>query len=195
MGHAIVHSVHDIKESRGSITADRNEDAMYNGDYCSGLSSDIRFLDIVCQDYDLAVEAIESHDKGWYDQLAVKFFDYEKVEDTKKIINIRTRIDKEEDLLIKYKKDNSVSNRKSTYVGCTGCGSKINKEYVNKNAYYWNQCPLCEEDLSSKTVKDTVIKKEQKISDLRKEFQKELKINARKGKSSLKWLVKTEYHV
>ena len=39
----------------------------------SGLPSPIRWIDRVCKNYEEAEEYIKSHDRGWYDCLAIKY--------------------------------------------------------------------------------------------------------------------------
>ena len=39
----------------------------------TGLGSPIRWINHLCKDREEALEYIESHDRGWYDQLAVQY--------------------------------------------------------------------------------------------------------------------------
>ena len=43
------------------------------GEGASGLPNPIRWIEHLCKNRDEAVEYIESHDKGWYDCLAVQY--------------------------------------------------------------------------------------------------------------------------
>ena len=63
------------------------------------------------------------------------------------------------------------------------------------NQHYWNTCPLCYNQLSSKTILDTIDKKEKRINETRSKLKEMRKNNERKGKHRLMWLVKTEFHV
>lgn len=196
MGHEIRHYVYDENESKERMYAIANEDCEYGSDNRTGLDSGIRFLENhIYEDEDAAYKAIEDLDKGWYDQLAVKFQSYSPVKDTKAIINLSDRIDKARESIVEYKSKNSIKNRKSQYVGCSGCGSKINKEYVQDAWHMWNKCPLCKEDLSSDTIKNSIISKEEKIVEMTADLESKRKLNAKKGKKSISWLVKTEYHI
>lgn len=201
MGHSIqFYKVEVNKGEKGKqeIEAIANEDAIHEGDYRSPLNQPIRWIDKVYEDYEAAEKGIETHDNGWYDQLAVKYKEYEKVKDTKTIENLAKRLENYEKDLLDYKIKNSIVNRKSQFVGCDKCGSKINKKYVNSNAYnqhYWNTCPLCHNQLSSKTILDTIDKKEKRINETRSKLKEMRKNNERKGKHRLMWLVKTEFHV
>lgn len=196
MGHEVLYYEFDENESKGKISAIANEDAEYNSDMRTGLESNIRFLDDkIYEDEDEAHEAIKRLDKGWYDQLAVKFNSYGDVKATKAMINLEDRIERITESIIEYRSKSSIKNRKSQYVGCTNCGSKINKDYVSDLEYDWNQCPLCREDLSSETVKNTIINRRDKISELMADLESKRKLNSKKGKITVSWLVKTEYHV
>lgn len=196
MGHSIQHYTFDINKDRAQMLSIVNQDAIYESDSRSELPNHVRFLeDKIYEDIDEAHEAIEKLDRGWYDQLAVKFYDYEKVKDTKAITNLRDRIEKANEDLLDYKAKNAIKLRKSQYVGCTKCGSKINKEYISDRGYNWNKCPLCSEDLSSNTIKNSIKNKEANIKKLRANYENLRKQNAKKGKKSVKWLMKTEYHI
>ena len=201
MGHAIqFYTVEVNKGEKGKqeIEAIANEDAIYQSDSRSPLNQPIRWIDKVYEDYEAAEKGIEAYDNGWYDQLAVKYKEYEKVKDTKTIENLAKRLENYEKDLLDYKIKNSIVNRKSQFVGCDKCGSKINKKYVNSNVHnqhYWNTCPLCYNQLSSKTILDTIDKKEKRINETRSKLKEMRKNNERKGKHRLMWLVKTEFHV
>lgn len=196
MGHSIQHYTFELSKSKKEIETIANQDAIYESDTRSELPSYIRFLDNkVYEDIDAAEKAIERLDKGWYDQLAVQFNDYERVKDTKAIINLTERIEKANQAIQDYKTKNSISLRKSQYVGCTKCGSKINKDYISDRGHNWNKCPLCGEDLSSDTIKKTIENRLNSIEKMRTEYENLKKLNAKKGKKSIKWLVKTEFHI
>lgn len=196
MGHSIQHYTFDEKENKNTIEARVNEDAIYESDSRSELPSHIRFIEgKVYSDKQAAEDAIEKLDKGWYDQLAVKFYHFEEVKETKTIINLRERIVKAEQSLLDYKSTSAIKNRKSQYAGCPKCGSKVNKDYIADSGYRWNKCPLCDEQLSSKTVLNSIVNKNDKIDEMTKELNKKVRENNKKGKKSVKWLVKTEFHI
>lgn len=52
--------------------------ADHNGDY-KGQITGIRFKDFAVENYARAVEWIDANDRGWYDNLAVKYKDGRKV--------------------------------------------------------------------------------------------------------------------
>ena len=196
MGHEIYHDIFKVTESKDRIFCILNDRASREGDSESGngLNSNIRFLEHKIYDNEGdAYKAIEKLDKGWYDQLAVKFYDYEKRKETKSIINLREKIKTKNEEFDKYKEKNSVKNRKSKFIGCPKCESKINKDYIKD--YNWNRCPLCHEDLSSDTLKKSMINKVNQIYDMQEKLRSQIKDNNQKGKKNVKWLVKTEFHV
>lgn len=196
MGHSIQHYVFDVNEDKGRIFAIANDDALEYGDYNSGLNSNIRFIENkIYSDREEAEKAIERLDRGWYDQLAVKFYNYEPVKDTKQIENLESRVEKERQSLADYKEKNAIKNRKTNFVGCSGCGSRINKKYIPDAYHLWNRCPLCRHDLSSETMKKTIENKVNKIKSLDNELKQKRRENNKKGKKSVSWLVKTEFHV
>lgn len=192
MGHAIEHYEYDIKTDKRRIESEMNEIAREDGDYHSGLNSSIRWLDHICEDRERAYSYIESNDKGWYDQLAVKFREYPKSEPTKALLKLKDRKDKEIEKRNAYEKAHSISSFKIEYIGCPHCGSKLKRTLLRNN-----YCPLCLTELRSKTTIETLQRYADnivKIKELIKE--EERKINKKNiAKSKIKWLVKIEYHV
>lgn len=192
MGHAIEHYEYDIKTDKRRIESEMNEIAREDGDYHSGLNSSIRWLDHICEDRERAYSYIESNDKGWYDQLAVKFREYPKSEPTKTLLSLEERLKKERIKKADYEKAHSVSSFKIEYIGCPKCGSKLKRTLLRNNG-----CPLCGKDLRSKTTLNTLARYENNIRDLvDKICEEERKMNKKNiAKSKIKWLVKIEYHV
>lgn len=158
---------------------------------CSGLSQDIRWIDHICEDRDAAYGYIEAHDKGWYDQLAVKFKEYPPIKETKSLAIIKTRLEET------TKKYNTLEatihyvNTKAALITCKCCGSKIAKAYIKSN-----YCPVCKGDLRPATTLETLKKYKEKISKLTKELKEEEKKLQKKMEkhAAIKWLVKIEYH-
>lgn len=192
MGHATMHYEYSINSNKKDIEAEMNEQARIDGDYHSGLNAPIRWIDVICEDRQKAYEYIREHDKGWYDQLAVKFREYPKSEPTKTLLSLEERLKKERVKKVDYEKAHSISSFKIEYIGCPKCGSKLKRTLLRSNG-----CPLCGKDLRSKTTLDTLARYENNIRDLvDKICEEERKINKRNiAKSKIKWLVKIEYHV
>lgn len=192
MGHAIEYFEFDVKVDKRRIESDLNERAVEDGDYHSGLNQSIRWLDYICEDRERAYEYIESHDKGWYDQLAVKFREYPKSEPTKTLLTLKERRNKECEKRNAYEKAHSIASFKAEYVGCPNCGSKLKRTFIRGNS-----CPLCGTELRSKTTTETLKRYEDNIEKISNQIkEEERKINKKNVKNSkIKWLVKIEYHV
>lgn len=192
MGHAIIHYEFDINTDKRRIESEMNEIAREDGDYHSGLNCSIRWLDHICEDRERAYEYINSHDKGWYDQLAVKFREYPKYEPTKALLKLKERVSKEHEKRDAYEKAHSVSSFKIEYIGCPKCGSKLKRTLLRRNS-----CPLCGTELRSKTTMETLQRYSDNIEKLNALIkEEERKINKKNiKKSKIKWLVKIEYHV
>lgn len=199
MGHSI--QFYEVEVSKGKKGQDEierlaNYEAEEYGDYRSPLNSAIRWIDVTYDSYEEAENAILNvHDKGWYDQLAVKYKSYKPKEKTKAIINQEERLVKLKEDLEDYFDKNALKNKKTQYVGCKNCGSKINKDYISGASHYWNKCNVCSHSLASKTTLKTIENKKLKIEELEEKVKKMIIENNQKGKATLKWLVKTEYHV
>lgn len=198
MGHQINYSViNDTEKDKKECEADWNECARHEGykEGCSGLSQPIRWINHTCESYDEAMKYIESHDKGWYDQLAVKFYDYPKIEGSKTYDNLKDRLSK---ALIKYEElKNKIHYEgvKSKFIACKNCESKLNSGYFGKGLK--NTCPICKSDLRSATILETLENYKNNVEKLKKEIKaEEIKLQSKiKKKATEKWLVKVEYHV
>lgn len=70
--HAIDYLTFSTRKQPKTIVKECNQYADRNGDY-KGQVTGIRFNDVVMKNYVEAVDWIERNDKGWYDNLAVKF--------------------------------------------------------------------------------------------------------------------------
>jgi hypothetical protein len=140
-----------------------------------GLDHPIRWLSNICNSYDEAVDFIRANDKGWYDQLAVRYREYSPLVPSMKAQQIKEKIKQEIDKMNEYSKKHDVRNRSSKTVGC----------------------PLCKTDLAVPSVSETLAKYNAKINKLRKSLESEnQKIqHLHQNESIVKWLVKIEYHV
>ena len=192
MGHAIEHYEFDVMKDKKIIEREMNNRAIEDGDYHSGLNKSIRWLDHICEDRDQAYNYIDSHDKGWYDQLAVKFREYPKCEPTKALLNLKERMQKEREKRDTYEKAHSIAAFKVEYIGYPNCGSKLKRTLLRGN-----MCPLCGTELRSKTTMETIQRYNENIKKIAQQIkEEERKINKKNEKNSkIKWLVKIEYHV
>lgn len=193
MGHDIKHYTYPQNVDKKQVQANFDNYAAHEGwqEGASGLNSPIRWLDHVCESYDEAMEYIESHDKGWYDQLAVMYKEYPKAVPSKTLENLITRLNCEITKRDDYAKTHSVLSFKAEYIGCPDCGSKLKRALLRSDI-----CPLCRTDMRSKTTLDVLARYDANIKALRKRIDEEKKKLERKNAAQAKimWLVKIEYH-
>jgi len=164
-----------------------------------GLDKPIRWLDVVCENYDEAEKYIEKSDRGWYDQLAVKYKEYPRVDESKltKYNQLKEKYIQAYKKLDELQNTNHFANLKAAYISCPTCGSKINREYYSakRMSCKVNHCPIC----SANMLKDTALKQIEaakvKYEKLRKDADEEYTKQQLKNKPRINWLVKIEYHV
>lgn len=164
----------------------------------SGLPNSINWVDRTFPNRDAAEQYIEEQDRRtWYNCMAVK---YETVKrdalraskPSKKETELTEQIKATMDSLNKIEKQASIQNRTSEYIGCEKCGSKL-KRTLLKTEY----CPLCRNDLRSKTNLDRMANARKKIDELRnrrEELEKKRIDELKKASKEVMWLVKIEYH-
>ena len=124
--------------------------------------------------------------RNW--NVAVRFYDRSSCKPTKKCEELLKRLHAEEEKLYSYTKSHDLSTFKASLIGCSKCGSKLNKEYLK--GYH---CPLCRNDMRSETTKNTVIRYQQKIRDIKRDIMAEEKKSS--GKAVVKYLVLYEEYV
>lgn len=153
-----------------------------------GLPARIRWIDVVCDSYEEAEAYIEKHDRGWYDQLAVKYKSYRDFEPTKKYEALTLRCTEAERSLFELNSKVHYRDVKSKFVSCRNCESKIATAYLKGN-----YCPVCHADLRPASLQERL----KKLNDLCKKLNKELKEEEKKLKEKnmeICWLLKIEYH-
>ena len=194
MGHEIKYLEYDEPINKKAIEADINS---YVRKACweeggSGLCSPIRWIDHTCLNREEARQYIDAHDNDRYDQLAVKFRRYEKIEPSKTLLLLKERLKKEQDKKIEYAKNHSVSTFKAEFVGCPECGYKLKRTLLKSES-----CPLCRAELRGKTTIETLARYEANIRDLQKQINAEERKLEEKNlkKSKIAWLIKIEYHM
>lgn len=196
MGHNIHHSTYPENVNKKAVQAEWDEYAMHEDwqEGCSGLNADIRWIDYICQSYEEAEEYIEQHDKGWYDQLAVKYKDFPELTKSKTYEILEERANRLQKRYIELRDKIHYQGCKSEFISCKSCGSKLASKYFNTRLN--NTCPVCLADLRPKSTLDaiSVAKKnaEKANADLKAELKK-MKIKQDK-KAKIRWLVKIEYH-
>lgn len=77
--HQIMVMVYPSKKTKGAILKECNKIAEREGDYHHRLDGGIRFNDTVLKNEEEAGKWIEDHDRGWYDNLAVRFKEGRKI--------------------------------------------------------------------------------------------------------------------
>lgn len=163
---------------------------------CSGISP-IRWLDGKIYDsYEEAELAIKGLDNGWYDCLAVKFYD-KKVSEytyTKAYRNMlkTQRVYKETYYNVTDKAREEFFACKSEYVGCKECGSKLKRSLLKQA-----RCPLCGSSLLSNTMQSRINGAKKRLESINEKCDKQHKREcdrAKSDKASVKWLLKIEYH-
>ena len=93
MGHEIRHETYPENVDKKKVQAEWDDTVRHIcwQEGASGLGRPIRWLDKVCGSYEEAEEYIQKQDKGWYDQLAVKYLDYGDVQPSKKVVELREK--------------------------------------------------------------------------------------------------------
>lgn len=145
----------------------------------------IRWNDHICTSYEEAEQWIKEHDRGWYDQLAVKYYSPlktktakteeldEKIQETYKVYNSRNSIC--------YPK-----TRTSEFIGCGKCKSRLASQYLSGN-----YCPVCRADLRPDSTLKSIAAARNKWENAQKMKKEYLDKHSKK---EIRWLVKIEYH-
>ena len=108
---------------------------------------------------------------------AVRFLDYSCIAPTKKMLDLKRRLDETVQKKTDYAEKHSVKNFKADFVGCPGCGSKIARRFIHAD-----KCPLCHKDLRSETTIKTINGYDEKIKELGKLYDEAEKKNKKKAK-------------
>lgn len=194
MGHQVWHLVYDENVDKKAVQSEGDMYARRDGygEGATSLPGKIRWLNDICDNREDAEKYIESHDSGWYDQLAVRFREYQRLEPSKAMTSLQIRLVAEMDKKKAYEKAHSVSTFKAEFIGCPKCGSRLKRTLLKRES-----CPLCGTELRSQTTMDTLGRYEKNIRNLEKKIKEEERKSQKKNveKSKVKWLVKIEYHV
>ena len=189
MGHTIQY--YDYPENTDKKKVEQ-ELANYVAKRCfqeGGHLSKIRWIDSEpCANDDEAHEKIERLDKGWYDCIAVKYYDAYNVPETEKMKALRAA---NTQAYCKYKELASAfhfANAKAEYIGCKNCGSKIARKYLRRNF-----CPVCNADLRPETTLNRIAALKEKADKSSDTLKAELTKQAMKAKN-VRWKIKIEFH-
>ena len=184
--HNIRYWVLDEKCDRKKVFEDIKRVAENDGD---GYNGGLRWHDAISplQNEKAAEEWIRLHDNGWYDDHAMRFFDYSDAKETKKMAGLKERGAELTNRLVEFEKAHSVRQFKAEYIGCQNCGSKVAKKYLRSD-----RCPVCGTDLRSDSVLGKIKEYNDKIAKAREDYRAEEE--KQKSRAKVKWLVKFEFH-
>lgn len=193
MSHNIEHYTYPVTENKAAIESDLQSYAQKATwqEGGGGLPNRIRWYDEVCLDYDTAMEFLNSHDKGWYDQLAVKYRHFGKPITSNKLTDLKAQLAEVRKKLSELNSKVAAKEFKAQYISCKNCGSKLNRDYIKRN-----NCVVCGYDMRSDTTKNAIARLTEKVNTLEKAIREEEKKLAQKKAKEAKeyWLVKIEYH-
>ena len=201
MSHEVHYGIYDENVDKKEVQSYWDDYAMHEDwqEGCSGLANKIRWIDHICDTKEEAEQYIEQHDKGWYDQLAVKFRDDSEIPKNsalkdklvKQIASYRAKKEV-------YDKAHSIANQKAAFISCPYCKSKLAKDYIISNNRIRKECcPVCNaNDIRAEYVLKQLKAFQDKIDKWQKELKEEERRLAKKVacKAKVKWLVKIEYH-
>lgn len=196
--HNIIMEVYDENVDKRKIQEQWDNYAVTENrqEGCSGIYP-IRWIDNkIYVSQEEAEFAIKDLDNGWYDCLAVKFYDRKASESTytKAYQNmLKTQgLYKEAYYNVTDKAREEFFSCKSEYVGCKECGSRL-KRALLKQA----KCPLCGASLLSNTMQNRINGAKKRLENINEKCDKQYKRECdriKPDKASIKWLLKVEYH-
>lgn len=191
MGHSIEYFSYPEKKGKNNILNEldayvRNATWEEGG---SGLSS-IRWYDApILNSHDEAMSFLDSNDKGWYDQLAVRYRAVPKGVTTNRLTELEQKYREVSKIYDDLRTKIYVKDFKAEFIGCKRCGSKVNRKYLRSN-----MCPVCNFDLRSDTVKKTIEDAYKRVLKVEEQIKEE-KLKLVNKKADIFWLVKIEYHL
>lgn len=200
MSHNVHHSTYPENVNKASVQKEWDEYAAREDwqEGCSGLSQSIRWIDHVCDDLEDAHKYIEEHDRGWYDQLAVK---YRATEDLVRKSNIKQKYDNQirsyRKKIDEFNEKHSFETLKAQFITCPQCNSKLNRMELIKRYRLTVHCPVCnKEDIRAPYIPEKIAEYNKKIKETEQKRKQEEKALSQKLKSKapVQWLVKIEYH-
>lgn len=199
MSHSINYAVYERNVSRKAVLAEIQEEVMHEDWQQGGWYPDGQLKwheDHVFETQEDAERFLERYE-GKYDDHAVLFRNTDRIsvkksaEETK----LEERLNRLKAELSAIEGGAAISNRKSAFIGCPSCGSKL--ERVGLYRKFGNVCPICSTDLRSKTDRNRIAAKKKGIRETEKRLEQkryEMKVKASRS-APICWLVKYEYHV
>lgn len=187
MSHNICHRIYPEKVNKKNVQEEWDEYVRMEDwqEGASGLVNPIRWIDKIYATEEEAHKAIEEMDRGWYDQLAVKFynpitFSNKKTEELHTVTS---------DAYKEYTKRNTelyANTITSALITCKGCNSKLAREYLKSN-----HCPVCRAELRPEHMLKRIAAAERKYQTA---LKNEKEYTLKHAKKEICWLVKIEYH-
>ena len=143
-----------------------------------------------------AREYIEKNDKGWYDQLAVRFFQYSNIVVSKTYKVLEERAKRLQARYEELRTKVHYEDTKSAFITCRNCQSKLAGCYIGSEKRIKNICPVCSADLRPKSTLAIIETARKNAEKAKKDLiAEERKLQEKQKKQSIvKWLVKIEYH-
>lgn len=189
MGHAIEYFTTDNRSEIMNIAEEFawcNVDRMEN--HSGSYHGNMHIHDnIICESYNEAFKKIEALDRGFYDDHAVQYKDKDSLPPNKSMLVLKERMNKNRKDKEAYAEAHSLKNRKSAFIGCPECGSKLSLKYLR---YY--KCPLCNKDLRPDYVVERLKKYDEDWEELKEKYYEV--VRNRKDKCKTMWLIKVEVH-
>ena len=145
----------------------------------------IRWNEHICNSYEEAQEWIKQHDRGWYDQLAVKYYS-PVAQKSAKIDELNNKIKETYDIYSKRNNACYPKTRTSEFIGCGKCKSRLASQYLQGNF-----CPVCRADLRPDTTLKSIASAKAKWENAQKAKKDYVDKHSKK---EIRWLVKIEYH-
>lgn len=184
MGHDRRYVSFSVDKSRQYIADEVMDRIAHNGDRYG--STEVRFLDGVCDNYDEAYALLEQKCEGvFYPSFAVQYLARSR-EKSKAVQDADARLQKLCEARNEYIRERSVHRRKSAFFGCPRCGSKLSSEYLKGE-----QCPVCRCDLRPQSTLDKIKDYDAKINAASKVLTDAYNKNKVTAKE---WLVVYEFH-
>jgi len=156
-----------------------------------GLYGDIKWKDLVFEDYDKAMQYIETYCDS-YSSWGVKYKAPIEELNSKTLSDLRQKAANAYDIYKALERKIHYAGVKSSYISCGCCGSKINSSYFGKTIN--NTCLICRNDLRPASTLEAIEKAKQKHQSLCEKVREEETKLAEKAKKKTCWLVKIEYH-
>lgn len=161
----------------------QQDDHGYNG-HREGYSGDFQTVREVKDHTNQTFDSYnQAHDycmdkaEKWVSVVAVRYRFLEKFEPTKKLQDMKTKLD---GLVFKLTDLNKIATVLPKFVSCECCSSKINSEHLSKGHYI--TCPICRKgDFRPMSIQRSETSLKLKITEVRAAYEGQLKIEKAKA--------------